>query len=263
MAVDHISGQPPRPDEDGRQQAASVLFGPQGLLTKDMMFEARRMLKETPDLGFLKATILELPSLWPTISNAWPHLAELPALERLEQVSHFFQGGSNLGFLESESNTILCLLTVVTQIIDFWKLGQGDGEERIVWSSMQDVQGFCLGFLTAAAISCSKDETQYRSLAATAVRLATCAGAVVDIDTLKADRHDRALAIAVRWKPSSSLQDLEQIMDRHPKVCEPQINTLRKQFSNGVKSPTYRASPPPGLRRLRCQSGTWSVSCPI
>lgn len=221
MAVESGSGQPPT--HNGRKQATSVLFGPQGTLTVDGMLEVRRLITETPDLEFLSETISELPSLWSTVLDAWPDLVRVPAKKKLQELAQFFQGGSNLSLLEPTNNTILCPLTVITQIVDFWKLGHGDGETSVIESSMQDVQGFCLGFLTAVAISCAKDEAQYQLLAAKAVRLALCAGAVVDLNTLIAtDGIDEASAIAVRWKSSSRLQDLEQIINLHPGVSASQ-----------------------------------------
>lgn len=230
MALESVNGGPNT--NNGHRRATSVLFGPQGTLTMDKMFEVRKLLQKTSDLEFLSRTISELPSLWSTISDAWPELAKVPAKRKLEELCQFFQGGSNLSLLEPANNTILCPLTVITHIIDFWKLGHDNEETSVIESSMQDVQGFCLGFLTATAISCAKDETQYQALAAKAVRLATCVGAVVDLDTLKTtDRLDDASAIAVRWKSSSHLQGLEQAMSLYPGVSEIQcqcIHSIRK-----------------------------------
>lgn len=146
----------------------------------------------------------------------------------------FLTGNSDIDFLESVNNTILCPLTVVTQIADFWKLGQGYGETSNVEATMQDVQGFCLGFLMVAAISCAKDEAQYQVLAANAVRLAFYAGAVVDLNTLKAtDKFDEASAMAVRWKSSSRLGELKQIIKMLPGVSDVPSIPLIKYFTDG------------------------------
>jgi hypothetical protein len=200
----------------GSAEAISVLFGPQGPMTTETLLEIRKFLQENSDLDFLRKAILKLPLLWPVISGAWPKLDILPAKQRLTELREFFQGGSAPAFTQRTENILLCPLTVISHIVDFWKLSHGVGNQPTMGLDLQDVQGFCLGFLTASAISCSKNEVEYQSLVAKAVRLAVCLGAVVDLDTIQ--NEDCASTIAVRWKSAAHLQHLEQTLKSHPKV---------------------------------------------
>jgi hypothetical protein len=208
-----------RHGENGSQEAISVLFGPQGTITSKSMLGIRKLLQENSDLDFLSRTISELPTLWPTILEVYPDLDKVPAKKRLSELCHFFQGGPAPMFLEPTNNIILSPLTVISQIVDFWKLSHGVDNRSSIESQLRDVQGFCLGFLTATAISCSRNEAQYQALASNAVRLALCMGALVDLDALNtSDRLDCASAIAVRWKSDAHLQHLQHTMKLYPRV---------------------------------------------
>ena len=204
-----------QPGNNGSQEAISVLFGPQGALISDSLFDIRTLLQENSTLRFLLNTISELPSLWPTILEVSPNLDVVPAMKRLTELCCFFQGGPNLTFKPTD-NILLCPLTVISQIVGFWKLTHAIGHPPFHGSQLQDVQGFCLGFLTAIAASCSKNETQFQDLASKAVRLAVCAGALVDSDAL--ENLDCAIAIAVRLKSNAHLEHLQHKMEGFPDV---------------------------------------------
>ena len=218
--------------------AIRVLFGPQGTVTSDSLLEMRDFLRDTPALDFILTTASELPALWAAILDACPSLDRLPAKARLNELVRFllFEGrGDTLAILGSEplptNNLILSLLTVILQIIDFWKLSHGhffgdenndnssnNGNASYHPSNISDVQGFCLGFLTAMSVSCSRSEAQFQALASKAMRLALCLGAWVDLDALNHDVSECALAIAVRWKSDAHRQQLERTMGLHPRV---------------------------------------------
>ncbi len=208
-------------DDNGSPEAISVLFGPQGALTSKSLLELRTLLQENSDLEFLLSTIFELSSLWPAILEVCPGLNIVPAKERLTELSCFFQGGPALTFLKPTNNILLCPLTVITQIVDFWKLTHVFEFPSPLESQLRDVQGFCLGFLTAVAVSCSRNETQFKILASKAVRLAVCMGALVDLDAL--GTLGCASAIAVRWKSNAHFQHLEHTMKLYPSVSDIQF----------------------------------------
>lgn len=213
--------------ENGRQEAISVLFGPQGELTSKSLVELRTILQENSDLNFLSSTISELPSLWPAILEVWPDLDIVPAKKRLTELCRFFQGGPDVAFSTPTNNILLCPLTVITQIVDFWKLTHGFDLPSLFEAQLRGVQGFCLGFLTAITVSCSRDEKQFQALASKAVRLALCMGALVDLDALDTpDSSDCALTIAVRWKSNEHLKHLQHTMKLYPDVSDTQSHFL-------------------------------------
>ncbi|KAL7940701.1 hypothetical protein V8C42DRAFT_361770 [Trichoderma barbatum] len=204
----------------GTGEAVSVLFGPQGQVTTNTLLEIRALLHENTHLNFLSETISELPTLWRAILGAWPDLDRLPAEERLTELSQFFKGGPAPSFSEPADNILLCPLTVIAQIVEFWKSTHGIGDRSFIGSQLRDVQGFCLGFLTAVALSCSRNEAQYKSLASTAVRLAVCLGAVVDLNAVSdsGSRCGSASTMAVRWKSKAHWQHLQHTIERYPRA---------------------------------------------
>ncbi|KAI0531600.1 hypothetical protein GGR58DRAFT_508326 [Xylaria digitata] len=211
MFVQNINGSFQK--EEGPGEAISVLFGPQGAMTPEAMLDMRKAITNNAGLRFLSAALLELPALWLDIVDAYPELENASAAKRLDEVSRFFQGGLTPEFSGGSNNTVLCPLTVASHIVEFDKLSHGTEP-----SQFTDVQGFCLGFLMAAAISCATNEEQYRALAVKAVRIALLLGAVVDANTLRYSdgEEDGASTIAVRWKLDTHLQELQEAIKLHP-----------------------------------------------
>jgi hypothetical protein len=201
------------------RQAITVLFGPQGPVTEKSLLEIRTILCENTQLSFLLEAISELPTIWPALVNAWPGLTKLAGDRRLKELSDYLHGDTDLAFPEALGNILLCPLTVISQIIEFWQLTHGNTEQPYPESNLQDVQGFCLGFLTAVSISCSKNEAQYELLVLKAIRLAVCLGALVDLNTISGSGESNcASTIAVRWKSNSHWQHLERTMERYSHV---------------------------------------------
>ena len=206
--------------EKASREAISVLFGPQGAITPEPMLEIRKSVQEAADLTFLMRAISELPSLWPALQEICPEIDEVLAKKRLEELADFFHGGPPVNLSGPINNILLCPLTVISHIAEFWKTSRGLMDQSLEQLQFQHVQGFCLGFLTAAAISCSRNEAQYQALAANTVRLALCLGALVDFEALKCQgRPDCASGIAVRWKSSEHWENLQQTMKMYPTVC--------------------------------------------
>ena len=205
--------------ENGKREAVSVLFGAQGEVTSKSLLELRTTLQDNVDLNFLSTTVAELPLSWPIILEVWPDLDIVPARKRLNELCQFFQGGSAETFPLPTENILLCPLTVITQIVDFWKLTHGVDTPPLSAPQLRDIQGFCLGFLTAIAVSCSKDEKQFQNLASKMVRLAVCMGALADLDALGASGNaDCALTFAVRWRSDEQLKHLQHTMKLYPGV---------------------------------------------
>lgn len=204
-------------NSDGHNEVTSVLFGPQGTMSPDTLLAIRRSLHETPALEFLSRTIAELPTLWPDLLEALPGLEGSSAQKYLSELACFFREDSPPAFPEHvNTNTLLSPLTVIHQIVEFWKLSHGVDTSSSAKTHFQDVQGFCVGFLTASAVSCSKNETEFQSLAAKAVRLALCIGITVDLDLN--DDFESMIAIAVRWRSDVQAEYLKCVIEKFPNV---------------------------------------------
>ncbi|ORY16986.1 hypothetical protein BCR34DRAFT_556379 [Clohesyomyces aquaticus] len=191
------------------RKATTVLFGPQGSISAEKANEIRQFIQNTDSLDFLSKSIAELPDLWTVIVDARPDLEKISGQRQLHELARFFRSELPLPFGEHVNNLILSPLTVVFQVVEFWKLTHGVNYPSSAGRQFQDVQGLCIGFLTAAAVSCSGSEKEFQTLASKAIRLALCIGATVDLDSTNTSRSlGDTRAVAVRWKSAVQFEHL-------------------------------------------------------
>ncbi|KAL8724680.1 MAG: hypothetical protein Q9166_007814 [cf. Caloplaca sp. 2 TL-2023] len=191
-----------------------LLFGPVSPRPSPAYLEQiRRSIKEKAGLKFLTGLVAELPSLWSTIVQACPQLRSISGAEQLDQLNQILTSGT-LPKADALSNLVAAPLTVISQISEV--LSQNLKTEDATFPRSENVQGFCLGFLTAAAFTSSRDTTEFRQFASVAVRLAVCIRAVVDLD--EASSEDRSSSIAIRWKIDSGKDSLRNILEDYPQA---------------------------------------------
>lgn len=214
-----------------------LLFGPLSPKpSQTHVAQLRKSISEIPDLDFMTGLIKGLPSLWPTIVQACPQLDAIAGLEELEQLHQLLTSGaiSTVGPL---SNLVAAPLTVISQIREV--LSQDRDEEGTCFPGLDNVQGFCLGFLTAAALASSRDTTDFRHYASVAVRLAICIGATVDLDEASHDSSAGSSSIVVRWKTDTGKDGLTEVLKDHPQVslessahlCHPRTSTCSSIYA--------------------------------
>lgn len=196
----------------------SLLFGPQSTITSESITQIRATILEDPALRFLHDVLKDLFLLWPSITKAWPALNSLSGETHLIELGSFFQKGGDLPAFSVTSNIIWAPLAVVSQIIRFWKTKDhikcfhtSAGGPQLI-----DVQGFCIGSLTAAAAACSRDIEDFKNFSSKAVHLAVCIGAAVDFDAL--DTSFRGHSIAIRWRSDLEYQYLEYLLNHYHSV---------------------------------------------
>jgi hypothetical protein len=183
----------------------------------------RSIITNTPDLVFLRERVSELESLWPTIVETYPPLHTVHGKETLSSLHQFLEGGA-LPSLEqlSASNILLNVLTVLSHAVDFWDLAttkvQNDLFPRVSAEpsiQLHDIQGFCIGFLTAAAVASSKTKADFETYMAVALRLAVCVGALVELDNATSDR---AASVSVCWSSVAGYEEFIKILENHQNV---------------------------------------------
>ena len=187
-----------------------LLFGPQiprGVPAH--LPELRRAIRSDHKLDFLARIIRDLPSLWTDeIQQYCPRLERLNGVkERLHQLKGLLENDSGDVTPELPScNLLQAPLTVITQIADWVRLERSGS-----------VQGFCLGFLTAAVVASARNNAELAKAAATAIRLAICIGAVVDLDEqdraeTNHDTFEYSSTWSVRWKSIKAKEHLENTL---------------------------------------------------
>lgn len=201
-----------------------LLFGPQRLRVspKDLT-KLRSIITNTPDLAFLGERVRELESLWPTIVETYPPLHMVHGEDTLRSLHQFLEGGV-LPSLEQNpaSNIMLDVLTVLSHAVEFWDLAttkiQNDLFPRVSAEpsiQLHNIQGFCIGFLTAAAVSSSKTKADFETHVAVALRLAVCVGALVELNNATSDR---AASVSVSWSSEAKYQEFTKILENYQDV---------------------------------------------
>ncbi|KAK3940210.1 conidial yellow pigment biosynthesis polyketide synthase [Diplogelasinospora grovesii] len=129
--------------------------------------------------------------------------------------------------LDLTNSTRFKTLTVVSQVLDFIET------EKHSLSGFQASQGFCIGFLSAAALSSAKEWHEFKTNVCNAVRLAACIGVVVGASWAAQEAplepEDRAATISVRCKTAADRAYLETCLDAFPEAyisCITDDNTL-------------------------------------
>lgn len=197
-----------------------LVFGPCiPKLLPASLADLRTSIKQNPKLGFLVPIVKSLPQFWEeTIETNCPWLAQLPgAKEHLSQLLLLLDAdpASPLKPPEGLRNLLLVPLTVISQIVEHTQLGhQGPA------------LGFCVGFLATAAVACSRGGAELERWTVTALRLAICIGAVVDLDEhLETEGYpnspQRSSAWSVRWMLPSQKAFLEETLQSLPQVTYP------------------------------------------
>ena len=213
----------PTVNGDALTTASLVFFGPQSTnLPEGRLLEIRNFIRANSSLTFLVDAARELPSLWLTLEQACPHLSKLPEAD-LNQLYQVLESGT-LPNVKVPSNTLLAPLTVVSQVVDFLCLGKEADVTTFpasfqAGSGLGNVQGFCVGFLAAAAVACSRDRTDFQRYSTVALLLAVCIGSIVDRDEeTRPTLHDRSSSFAVRWKTELEQAHFERTLSSYPSV---------------------------------------------
>lgn len=207
------------PSSSGKS-AVCLLFGPQCDNLDESILHIRRAIKEDKTLEFLADILTELPSLWPLFTEANPALAQLSGNAQLTALNDMVQGKLPTRPAQA-TNILLTPLTVIQQLVDFLKLRGSANHPAFGSSSLEgevritDAQGFCVGTLAAIAVASSRNESEFRTIAAKVTRLAVYVGAVVDLDQLLSGS---SFSLAIRWRSPVQYVKLQQFLSNNPSV---------------------------------------------
>lgn len=197
-----------------------VFFGPQyPMFSQADLSELQQSLLGNPNLKPLVDTLTDLPSLWPTLQEAYPDLDRIQGAEQLQHLSIFPESGT-FPNIKALNNMILASLTIVSHISKYFCHDE-EAHNPTFAAEMgsSNVQGFCVGFLAAAAIAGSQDREELQKHSSTALRLAVCIGAIIDLDEVAhSDPRERSSAYAIRWKTESEQARLYEILNSYPSV---------------------------------------------
>lgn len=203
-----------RPRDDGEYRIA--LFGPQTTnWTREDLSDLHFLLQDR-QFAFLKKTLLDLPLLGPILTQLDDTYGST-ALKKLTVLSQLTTGKGDID-PEGLSNAQLAPLTVINQVVDFIRSNNLPATDHSLTSAVGCAQGFCIGFLSAAALSSAASWAEFETNVSNAIRLAACIGSIVDSYEASLSPYDRSTAISVRCRTATHRTFLDSCLDLFPKV---------------------------------------------
>ncbi|KAG5951531.1 Type I Iterative PKS [Claviceps sorghi] len=171
----------------------------------------------------LSATLKDLPSLLQQLLASDESLRGVEAVAVIDGLARWLDSGEfTLSHDDDLPHAAALPLTVLLQtalyVHHLEKTTAVLPPFRQTLQSLQKygVQGFCIGFLTAAAIALSETEELLAQHVGISLRLAMCIGIYVDKNTLAADPRSPVFVVSVRWRPEQfSETQLGNILRAH------------------------------------------------
>jgi hypothetical protein len=195
----------------------------------DRLDEIRTVLQQQPSLASTCHTLQGLKSLWKTLVNQDPCLESVNGLVTATQLSEWITGTISSKELQDNGQLTqmpLATLAHISQYVAYLRQREESHEAIIESVALEGgVQGFCIGLLSTLAVASAETEHDLGSLAATSVRLAFCVGAYVDLDCRRRGQHSQTTTLAVRWKAPTTLEDVENLVDKYSDVSHDLTST--------------------------------------
>ena len=183
-----------------------LIFGPQTELpSQEILAELRKELIQNTSLSSLRVAVKDLLRFWHSLTEFDPDLRQVPGAKYLGDFQHWISdGGAFPHHLTSTPNVYALPVTVVLQIAQYIRyisrLGLKDPHRHILDGLPNGgAHGFCVGLLSALAVSTSQNEADIAAAAGTSMRLAVCIGAYVDKDGRFGELPNQKACLAVRW----------------------------------------------------------------
>ncbi|KUI69905.1 Conidial yellow pigment biosynthesis polyketide synthase [Cytospora mali] len=208
---------------------ALLVVGPKrSRFTPKDLSELHSTITSNSDLNFLPEAIAELESLWPTIVAAHSRLKNVHGEQSLHNLGQFLKSGELADLTQTggrHDNILLDVVTVLSHIVDFWCLTTTKIQNALFTHLKSDksshrlhsIQGFCLGFLTAAAVSSARTKAELATNITTVLRIAVCIGALVESDVMELEKSGtQAASLSVGWSSQSDYEALNNVLSMYP-----------------------------------------------
>lgn len=207
-----------------------LVVGPKrSRFTPNDLSQLQSTITTNPDLIFLSDAIVELESLWPTIAAAHSGLKSVRGKHSLHSLRQFLESGELTNLTQTEvrhDNLLLDVVTVLSHVVHFWLLATKTHNALFTPLTsansdyrLHDIQGFCLGFLTAAAVASAKDKAEFVTNVTVILRIAVCIGALVEADALELDKSEtQTVSLSVGWSSQAEYNDLDNVLTKYPSV---------------------------------------------
>ncbi|KAM0134954.1 hypothetical protein ACHAO1_005387 [Botrytis cinerea] len=211
-------------------QHSTLVFGPQtNSFDAAHLSTVRNSLISNKRLKPFHKAVTELSDFLPTLLAHDSSLQKLPAVEYCTFLTQWLETGAlPPGPMNRDLPNMVCTpLTVIIHVVQFFNYLETHYEPVHAYDNLLasatpiGAQGFCTGFLTAAAVTCASDEDTLVKLCSNALRLALCIGAYVDLDQSNAGEN-WTTAIMVSWSERNKpVCDVYEFLKDFPeKLCD-------------------------------------------
>lgn len=197
-----------------------LLCGPQARLPSAQTELRALLLRRASRTAALSSAARALPALLRLLAAFDASLNSFSS-SSLDVLLHWIESGTLSQPVDSLPSVVALPLAVLLQIALFLQhLDKDDAcdyEKTLQSLQQHGVQGFCTGFLTAAAIAFSENEDALAEHTVTSVRLAVCIGAYIDQNAV-----NPACSLSVRWREGEfSISQVESLLATYPQVRIP------------------------------------------
>ena len=208
-----------------------ALFGPQATRwTHDTLRNLQTTLQYDRRLAFVCETITNLQSSLETLEELGNKSSNNAILEDIAELQEF-AAGNQIPDPETFSNSQLAALTVIFQVAKLLEIE--NALDDVLWR-FEAAQGFCTGFLSAAALSLSRTQQDFERYISTAIRLAICTGFIVDEEDASHEISEQATAVSVRCKTAADRSLLDTYLDLSPHIY---VSTVTDELTLTVTIP--------------------------
>jgi hypothetical protein len=191
------------------------LCGPQARLPSLQELDQLRqtLIDQKKFCASLTATLKNLPNVLQKLTAFDNTLKPVPSVASIDFLLQWLESGTlslPVDTLPNVASSPFIILLQIALFLQHLAKTNGGPDYRPIIQSLQQygVQGFCTGFLTAAAIGFSGNEEQLAEFAAVSLRLVMCIGAYADNNA----SSNPVCALSVRWRQGqfqrSQVEDL-------------------------------------------------------
>ncbi|KFA71272.1 hypothetical protein S40288_08480 [Stachybotrys chartarum IBT 40288] len=192
-----------------------ALFGPQVTnCGKEIPQDVLAAFQQDHRLNFVRRTIDELPSFCGSLQHT-PLFGTPSVLKKLKELQAFVSGTIGCDH-QNFTNTHLAPLTVILQTVHLIRSQPASSDKEWKFPDFEEAHGFCIGFLSAAALASAHKWSDFEKYISNAIRFAACIGAVVDAEDELHAPQDKATAISMRWKTAADRAFLDACIESTP-----------------------------------------------
>ena len=209
----------------GMSKPVVVLFGPLSpSLSESNLTTLRATILSSSQYAWIDQVLTSLPSHYQSLVTECPDLYNKASEAQIVELAAWLKTGHLVLDRERMPNSLLAPLVVIAQLVQYSAfLDPQDVVQEL--PMVGETVGFCIGLLSAFAVSLSHQSTatEFEQNAAVAVRLAMLAGCIVDQQHLR-DPRGPSKTFSVAWKRVDSRdnrKELDSILEKFRDVSLP------------------------------------------